>query len=203
MYQFRAFVNTATQHSVSIHLRSRHTDWQTTLDCAILPNITGATPPIRLDATSWNIPKDIKLADDSFSEPGSTDILIGADVFYEILRSGSQSRPGNYPVLQEIALAWTISGQTPGVTTRDTQHAFLLKEDNSLKDNSHCLCEGEQVEQSTITSQQQACEGHALIHTTKQSDGRPVGKLPSKMEPNQLGTSFKLGVFHPGVLTKY
>jgi hypothetical protein len=182
-------VNTETQHSVSIHLRSRHTDWQTTLDSAILPNITGATPPIRLDATSWHIPKDIKLADDSFSEPGSIDILIGADVFYEILRSGSQSRPGNYPVLQETALGWTISGRTPGVTTCDTQHTFMLKKDNSLKDNSNCLSEGEQVEQSTITSQQQACEGHALIHTTKQSDGRPLVKLPSNMELNQLGTS--------------
>jgi hypothetical protein len=33
-------VNTATHHSVSLHLRSRHTDWHTTLDCAILSNIT-------------------------------------------------------------------------------------------------------------------------------------------------------------------
>jgi len=38
-------VNTATHQSVSIHLRSRHTDWHTTLDCAILSNITGTTPP--------------------------------------------------------------------------------------------------------------------------------------------------------------
>jgi hypothetical protein len=34
-------INTATNHIVSIHLRSRHTDWHTTLDCAILSNITG------------------------------------------------------------------------------------------------------------------------------------------------------------------
>jgi hypothetical protein len=77
----------------------------------------------------------------------------------------------------------------PQVSQHVTQHTFLLKED-SLKNSSNCLCEGEQVEQSTITSEQQACEGHAIIHTTKQSDGRPVVKLPSKMEPNQLGTSY-------------
>jgi hypothetical protein len=39
-------VNTATHHSVSLHLRSRHTDWHTTLDCAVLSNITGITPSI-------------------------------------------------------------------------------------------------------------------------------------------------------------
>ena len=32
-------VNTETHHSASVHLRSRHADWHTTLDCAILSNI--------------------------------------------------------------------------------------------------------------------------------------------------------------------
>jgi hypothetical protein len=45
-------VNTATQHSVSLHLRSKHTDWNTTLDCVVLINITGTTPPTRLDISS-------------------------------------------------------------------------------------------------------------------------------------------------------
>jgi len=42
-------VNTATHHSVSIHLRSRHADWQTTLDCAVLSSITGSTLPSKLE----------------------------------------------------------------------------------------------------------------------------------------------------------
>jgi hypothetical protein len=77
------------------------------------------------------------------------------------------------------------------VSQHDTQHTFLLKEDNSLKDNSNYsnhFCEGEQVEQSTSTAKQQACEKHSRTNTNK-SDGRPVVKLPSNMEPNQLGTS--------------
>ena len=86
-------VNTATHHSVSIHLRSRHTDWHTTLDCAILSSITGTTPPSKLDISSWKIPKDIKLADEHFDQPGSIDLLIGADLFYEMLQSGRRKRP--------------------------------------------------------------------------------------------------------------
>ena len=88
-------VNIATHHSVSIHLRSRHTDWHTTLDCAISSSITGTTPPSILDITSWKIPKDIKWADEQFDQPGSIDLLIGADLFYEILQSGRRIRPGN------------------------------------------------------------------------------------------------------------
>jgi hypothetical protein len=54
-------VNTAAHHSVLIHLRSRHSDWHTTLDCDIHSNITGTTPSTKLDTTSWKLPKDIKL----------------------------------------------------------------------------------------------------------------------------------------------
>ena len=47
----------------------------------------------------------------------------------------------------------------------------------------------EPLEQSTMTAEQQACEEHFLAHTTQQQDGRFVVRLPTKMEPNQLGNS--------------
>ena len=182
-------VNTATHHSISIHLRSRHTDWHTTLDCAVLSNITGITPSTKLDTSSWKIPKDIKLADKHFDQIGSIDLLMGADIFYEILRSDRRTHPGNFPVLQETALGWTLSGRTPAVTQHDPQHTFLLQEDNSLEHNLNRFWEVEPVELSTMTAEQQACEEHFLTHTTQQSDGRFVVRLPTKMEPKQLGAS--------------
>jgi hypothetical protein len=182
-------VNAATHHTVSIHLRSRHTDWHTTLDRTVLSNITGITPSTKLDTSSWKIPKDIKLADEHFNQPGNTDLLMGADIFNEILRSGRSTHPGNFPILQETALGWTLSGQTPAVTQNDPQHTFLLREDNSLKHNLNRFWEVEPEELSTMTAKQQACEEHFLIHTTQQSDGRFVVRLLTKMEPNQLGAS--------------
>jgi len=47
----------------------------------------------------------------------------------------------------------------------------------------------ETVEQSTITAEQRACEEHFITNTTQQPDGRFVVKLPTTMEPKQLGTS--------------
>jgi len=161
-------VNTEIYHSVSIHLRSRHTDWHTTLICAILSHITGTTPSTKLDTSTWKIPKDIKLADEQFDHPGSIDLLIGADLFYEMLRSGRRKRPGNYPVLQETVLGWTLSGRTPATTTRhDPQHKFLLLEDNCLEHSLNGFLEVEPVEQSTMTKEQQACEQHFITHTTQ------------------------------------
>lgn len=121
-------VNTTARHSGSIHRRSRHTDWHTTLDCAVLPNITGTTLSIKLNTSSWRIQKDIRLADEHFDQPGSIDLLIGADLFYEILRSGKRKRPGNYSVLQETVLGWTLSGRTPAVTSASEHNAHSYYE---------------------------------------------------------------------------
>jgi len=40
-----------------------------------------------------------------------------------------------------------------------------------------------------MTAEQKACEEHFLTCTTQQPDGRFVVKLPTKVEPTQLGTS--------------
>ena len=72
--------DTTTHQVVSIQVKSRHNDWNTTLDCAVLPNITGITPATTFETAHWNLP---------------TDILIGADVFFEILLPGRRTHGGN------------------------------------------------------------------------------------------------------------
>jgi hypothetical protein len=66
-----------------------------------LSSITGTTPPSKLGIFNWKIPKDIKLPDEQFDQSGNIDLLIGADLFYEIFQSGRRISPGNFPVLQE------------------------------------------------------------------------------------------------------
>ena len=51
---------------------------------------------------------DIKLPDEEFDQTGDIDLPIGADLFYDMLRSGRKTLPGNYPVLQETVLGWTL-----------------------------------------------------------------------------------------------
>jgi hypothetical protein len=151
-------VNTATSHSASIHFRSRVTDWHATIDCPVLSNITSTTPPTKIDISTWKIPKDLILAYETFNVPGKIDLLIGADIFYEILRSDNRTRPDNYPVLQETALGWIISGRTPAVTTCDSQHTLLLRKGNSPSHNFNYFLGRESVEQFSIPTKQQNCE---------------------------------------------
>jgi hypothetical protein len=144
---------------------------------------------MKLDINGWKIPKDIKLADEQFNKPGRTDLLLGADLFYEMIRSGRYTHSGNYPVLQETVLGWTLAGKTPIVTNmNNAQHSFILRDDDTLGNNLNRFWEIEPVKQSTMTTEQRACEEHFPDYTTHRSDGRFVVKLLTKAEPAHLGT---------------
>jgi predicted nicotinamide N-methyase len=80
---------------VTLQLRSRHTDWKATINSAVLNHITRITPSTRLDTSSWKIPTDINMADKYFNQPGGIDLLIGEDLFYEMLQPGRLTRPGD------------------------------------------------------------------------------------------------------------
>jgi hypothetical protein len=182
-------VNTATQHSVSLQLRSKHKDWHTTLNCAVLPSITGTTLPMKLDTSSWKIPSDINLADKHFNQLGGIDLLIGADLFYEMLQPGRHTRPGNYPVLQETVLGWTVAGRTPANTTPDdVTHAFIL----GLSNMDHFIdqfWEAESMEPSTMTTSQKACEKPLHKHNPTEK-GKVANNQPNKMKSIQAGISY-------------
>jgi len=108
------------------------------------------------------------LADEQFDQLGRIYLLIGADIFKEMLRSDSRTRPGNYPVLQETVLGWTLAGRIPATTRQhEPQPTFLLREDNSLEHNLKFFREVETVEPSTMTTEQQVCKQHVITHTTQ------------------------------------
>jgi hypothetical protein len=141
-----------------------------------------------LDISSWKIPTDINLADKYFIQPGGIDLLIGADLFYKMLQPGRQTRPGDYPVLQETVLGWTVARRIPANTTlEDVKHAFLL-ETNKLDHFKNHFWKAEPVESSTKTARQKAGEEHLHTHNPKDKR-RVVNKHPIKMEAIQPGTS--------------
>jgi hypothetical protein len=180
-------VNTAIQHSISLHLRSRHRLAHNTRLCS-LNNITGTTPPTRLDISTWKIPTDINLADKYFNQPGGIDLLIGADIFYKMLQPGRQTRPGDYPVLQETVLGWTVAGRTPANTTlEDVKHVFLLGT-SKLDHFINQFWEAESMGLTTKTPRQKAGEEHLHTHNPTERGG-VENKHPTRMESNQPGTS--------------
>jgi len=184
-------VNTATHHSVSIHMRSRHTDWHSTLDCAVLKNITGLIPSVKFDISNWKIPKDIKLADELFNHPVKVDLLIGAELFYELLQSGRLRLPGNYPMLQETVLGWIVAGRTPVVTQCDSSshscYEFPRGEEDRLRLPHHPGCKDTSSTARTLNAVRR---GAKHLNGTQQHNWVPHGQsLPLSWCEDRYTTS--------------
>ncbi|KAG5876625.1 hypothetical protein JTB14_016162 [Gonioctena quinquepunctata] len=97
------------QFSVSSKFKSNINNFEKTISCVILPQITDYIPTSPLHLTELNIPKKL-LADHNFDEPAPIDLLIGADTFWELLFIDQVKLGDGLPTLQETKLGCLVSG---------------------------------------------------------------------------------------------
>lgn len=55
------------------------------VSCLVIPHITNRLPNVEIDTSTLNLPANIELADPSFFNPSDIHMLLGADVFWEIV----------------------------------------------------------------------------------------------------------------------
>jgi hypothetical protein len=126
-------VTETIHYAASLEVKCRFSNWETKIDCAVCPKITGMIPGTFVDCNEWGIPEGLMLADENFNSPNSIDILLGADVLFEVLRHDRKTWPGNYPVLQDTELGWIISSKIPlAVPERAPRQSFFIRNNDSL-----------------------------------------------------------------------
>jgi hypothetical protein len=80
------------------------------VDALIMPTLTQILPNVMIDTSAFTFLHDIILADPKFDVPAPIDILLGADVYFELMT------PGNVIVrdgctLVETKLGWAVSAK--------------------------------------------------------------------------------------------
>ena len=105
-------VANAIHLSTSLEVKSRFNSWEPKIDCAILPMIKGMIRATCIDCNDWGIPEGLMSVDEKSNKRNSIVILLGADVFFEVLHH-DETRPGYYSVLQDTELGWIIAGNIP------------------------------------------------------------------------------------------
>ena len=77
----------------------------------MVPRVTCNLPlhlvPFNLE---WKRLADIPLADPDFGRPGRIDLLLGVDVFVEVLRQGRRIGPLGSPSAFETEFGWVFAG---------------------------------------------------------------------------------------------
>ncbi|XP_052746947.1 uncharacterized protein LOC128199817 [Bicyclus anynana] len=84
----------------TLQLGSINKDFNIQLTCYVMKQLTGQIPKIPINIQQLQIPTDIQLADPTFDQPAPIEVLIGADIFWDILGCEQHSFGPNNPKLR-------------------------------------------------------------------------------------------------------
>ncbi|XP_073959790.1 uncharacterized protein [Choristoneura fumiferana] len=99
--------------------------------CFVLTNITTVLPERKMEVPDWVQLKGLCLADPSFDSPNKIDILLGAEVYSQIIKDGVLKGPVGSPVAQCTALGWILSGSMGAAGTENKISVFHAQVDEN------------------------------------------------------------------------
>lgn len=192
--------NNCSNHVIEccdIQLNSLTSDFKVKQSCLVLKELTGNIPMSKVNIFALNIPKDILLADPNFYQPSPIDMIIGADLFWEILESQQISLAPNGPKLQKSKLGWMVTGPlNKGLIQNNVQcnqASVVQNNQNSIENLLTKFWDLEEIPKGRLlTEQEKACERHFYSNMSRLPTGRFMVRLPLSDDPKCLGDSYNL-----------
>ena len=144
-----------------------------------------------IDISTWKFPSDVILAYRDFYKSAPIDILLGAEIFFEILMHGRYECKG-LPVLQNTKLGYILSGKLHHSYIKNYKrqcHSLFVQTD-SLHHIMERFWSIEEMNNKVLTQEEKACEEHFKLHTRRLETGRYEVRLPLADSVDKLGESY-------------
>lgn len=167
------------------------------LTAIVVPKVTCDLPvhPVPFDL-SWKHISDLPLADPSFGQPGRIDILLGVDVFVDVLLHGRRTGPPGTPAALETEFGWVLSGSTDqGIPTDQINfQAIAFHSSITHLSGDDILRHFWEIEESPLsvpilTMEERAVVRHFESNHCRGLGGRFVVALPRKPGAGKIGES--------------
>ena len=155
----------------------------------VVPRVTCDLPtqPVHFN-TKWSHLNDLRLADPSFGQPSKVDILLGVDIYADVLLHGRRS---GTPVAFGKKFGWILTGKTEDITipsTAASHHVATTSGDDILRKFWE-IEECPRVAPNLYSPEEQAVVRHFAENHRRNKDGRFVVSLPRNSRANPLGES--------------
>ncbi|GFQ90566.1 integrase catalytic domain-containing protein [Trichonephila clavata] len=178
------------KQKVNAVIQSKNGGFSTALDLLIVPFIT-TTSIHRMDTSEIKIPSNIDLADKDFGIPGEIDLLIGCELFFELLRPNQLRSPCEKWLFQETVFGYIVVGSSDKFEENSYCGLAINSEINSdsLNQQLRAFWEIETVDESSkeYSLEEEICETQYQNTHYRNEEGRYVVQLPFKKDPNCLG----------------
>nr|CAH7739404.1 unnamed protein product [Callosobruchus chinensis] len=176
--------NTVSQikFKCSVELQSLSHDYKKVIDCLVVPEITGLIPSVPVDISKIKIPQNIALADPNFNVPSKISLLIGVNLFYELLCIGQTKLGPGMPILQRTRLGWIVSGNVPNDAVLGYKKTYCnFSVNNEIEQQLTRFWEIEELSHSNpLSYEEKLCEQHFSATTVRNDEGRFIVSIPFK-----------------------
>jgi hypothetical protein len=185
-------ISTNIKQAVQVNIKSRYNKFSANLSCFVLEKITENLPLVTINMSAINIPKELQLADPKFLETAPVDLLIGADLFWNLLcqdRKEITLKNHNKLMLQNTHLGFIAGGSLSmnNNNSSSTCSLSLTSVSDILENQVQKFFELEQCsnpsEQKCFSNEEIMCEQHFIQNTCRQTNGKFLVKLPLKNDP--------------------
>ncbi|XP_050505379.1 uncharacterized protein LOC126883757 [Diabrotica virgifera virgifera] len=184
---------------VKLHnISSCTSDFNSVIDCLVLENITDRLPTTSFNKNILKIPKDIKLADDTYNRAREIDLLIGSSVFWKILQLDRIQLEDSKVVLQETKLGWILGGAISSTSSQVERYAnnfsSELNQEQAVDKILLKFWEIEDVHSSVktfLSEEDQYYETYFKDTLKRADDNKFIVSIPFKENLADLGDSLK------------
>lgn len=168
----------------NIIIQSQNDNFTLNVSCFVVETICNLNS-FSLNIQHLKIPSTFELADITFYEGGEIDIILGAEVFFNILCNGQHRLGPGQPILQNTKFGFVVAGPISVPSYNNKKTYCNLVQTNALKS----FWSGEEINNKKIPHDELLeCENIFRTHT-RSSDGNFIVNIPLKSSPDTLGQS--------------
>ena len=193
---------TTTCPMTKVNLSSNYKEWSKDITAAVMKNVTSDLP-LQGASSARKLPhlRNLHFADKNFHCPGTIDVLLGQDVFGELLQEKKRQGPPNTPMAYLTVFGWAIMGPYIPDKATNTQlqvaatAADYINEDTVNLPPDEILArllvmEEPEEKERVLTQEEKMVEDHfEKTHSYDREKKRYTVRLPMKGSVQQLGDS--------------
>lgn len=184
---------TYSSQSVRVSLYSRLNSYSIVVDCVVIDRVTDNISACTKRKSVFLLSR-ISLADPEFHVSSKIDILVRAEIFWDLICVGQIKASLNHPILQKTRFAWIMAGRlnTCGARNQGALILYVTVSNVDLHNQFKRFWQLKEVRDNLngYTLEEQSCERHFLEITFRNPQGRYVIKLPLKEDLiSSLGSS--------------
>ncbi|GFU81462.1 integrase catalytic domain-containing protein [Trichonephila clavipes] len=180
------------KNCVKTSVTNKAKTFESELMLLVVNKITGLIPNKVIDV-DVNASEFVPLANDKFNIPDRIDMLLGAEIFYELLKPGKFYCDNSRLVLQNTVFGYVVSGSVDQVTENRVHCGLIVDDDLNKTLKKFCEIEGVHIEPK-VDTEVSLCEDHFVRTQRRNCEGRYVVSMALNKDPSCLGNSKDIAI---------